>query len=298
MASAAAVLARMDRAMRQLSGDRIDAVHVARRKLQRERRLAYGLMALTSGVLVVLAAPGVIVPTFSSWATPLSILAGVAAVAVLGRIALGGMRRRIAVLEDSWAATPPVAPGEPAACHVCGGPVVAGDDPAVARCPYCGADNLVDHDVLERVARASSAVVTNLDRAIEEQASSLADVMGETHTSLLALLVTIPIVAPVFTLASSLVVGSIETPFDSSARYGFGKSYGTKCACVHPARAGDPPFDPATLVAKKDCHYGGKVERLVGNPLTGNHAVVVVGSSSYDRKMNELCVEDDVPARR
>lgn len=64
-----------------------------------------------------------------------------------GLVVIARARRRLA---EACAAVPPAGPGEPAGCHVCGGPVAPDPGSPFARCPYCKADNLVDPSLLAR----------------------------------------------------------------------------------------------------------------------------------------------------
>lgn len=303
--AAAAVLARMDRSRRQLADDQWRVVQTAREDLARQRAAGVRTIVFTFLVLLFLGIPGVVAPTASPWATPLSILVGVAVVAWLGRRLLGQLRDRLEVLEGSWAAHVPEGGGE-ARCHVCGAPVAGGGDPPVARCRYCGADNLVDPVVLARRERGANVIVRGLDAAIEEHATAVSMIDTTTATSFRALTVGMVVVAPIFTLLSTLVIAGVDTPFDATMGYGItGPGWvwnHAPCECVyevrgHRTKEGLPSteVDPRSLIGRKDCFYGGTVTGLAGNPLTGNHAVLSVGISERRRPMKELCLE---PSRR
>jgi len=81
--------------------------------------------------------------------------------------------RRQRQLEQSCAAVPPAAPGEPASCHVCGGPVAAADGQAVVRCRFCQADNIVLPRVLQRsqhaFVKSAQELIRDLDRLAVEK---------------------------------------------------------------------------------------------------------------------------------
>jgi hypothetical protein len=70
---------------------------------------------------------------------------------VTGGLCLVWLSRSGNAIRLACAAIPPAAPGEPAACRVCGAPVVVPGGAAFARCGYCAADNLVEPRALDLV---------------------------------------------------------------------------------------------------------------------------------------------------
>ena len=91
----------------------------------------------------------------------------------LGFVAFRQLRKMRLALEASCAAVPPGRPGEPARCHVCGGPVAPRGVEAVTRCGYCQADNIVDPRVLDAQAQSRRAEVTSYAGEVTAQARAL-----------------------------------------------------------------------------------------------------------------------------
>ncbi len=104
-----------------------------------------------------------------------------------------GRRRRF---EDLCAAQPPIHPGDPACCRVCGGPVSsAKDGVAVVRCGHCAADNLVSVIALERARARSALVFTDYERWTASQAVSVGGVTAASGVVLVVLSVLTPVLA-------------------------------------------------------------------------------------------------------
>lgn len=97
----------------------------------------------------------------------------VVVLSVLAWFAFRSVRAMRRELEARCAAVPPLAPGQPARCRVCGGPVSPQGVERVARCPYCRADNLLDPSVLSEQAKARAAHVTDYAAGITASAREL-----------------------------------------------------------------------------------------------------------------------------
>ncbi len=93
--------------------------------------------------------------------------AGMVAAAVLGYRWAKQQRAR---LEQACAARPSLQPGEPDRCHVCGAPIAPGGPTRhVARCDYCGADNLVDPELLAQLRREQERSFGDYEQSIEQE---------------------------------------------------------------------------------------------------------------------------------
>ncbi len=97
-------------------------------------------------------------------------LAGLAGLAVYSFRALRAQRRS---LEVTCAAGPPVAPGAPARCRVCGGEIHTGAAGALVRCTYCQADNLLAPDRIAEQAVARARDADDQVAAISREAQAL-----------------------------------------------------------------------------------------------------------------------------
>ena len=102
------------------------------------------------------------------------------------------LRRYARELREACAATPPSAPGEPAGCHVCGGAVAQQGTHPIARCGYCGADNVV---TASDMAAAQTRRGESLD-AFEGHLREHADAAGRGMRRLLMTTVLFATVAP------------------------------------------------------------------------------------------------------
>jgi hypothetical protein len=128
-----------------------------------------------------------------------------------------GLWARVArgALERAAVAFPPSAPGEPASCHVCGGPVPVGVEPLV-RCAYCGADNLVEPAALQRAGSKRALALDAWENDIERHARAAATTTRAASALLLPAAVVFPAVALV---GGALVLLSIEHPAAESVEY-------------------------------------------------------------------------------
>lgn len=152
MARAEAVLQGTDETARQLS-DRQRSAVVRALRWRTLHRLLLGvggfpflLWAAIGLYVAATAEQGVAVVAFPISLSPILIYAAV------GLVAYGVATSARNRLLGACAAGPPRAPGEPAECHVCGGPVASSGIDSFARCAYCGTDNVV-HPVALAAAR-------------------------------------------------------------------------------------------------------------------------------------------------
>ena len=77
-----------------------------------------------------------------------------AAVAV---VLVRALKRARANLLEGCAAVPPERPGEPAACSLCGATIGAWGTNPIARCSFCGADNVVHPEAMARALARKTA---------------------------------------------------------------------------------------------------------------------------------------------
>ncbi|MFN7974485.1 MAG: hypothetical protein U0166_19390 [Acidobacteriota bacterium] len=91
--------------------------------------------------------------------------AGLASVTLLRRA-----RRRV---ERAAAAEPPAREGEPMRCHVCGGPLAVAGVKAIARCAYCGSDNVVSALAIARAGAERRAVLDDYAGEVKRQSGGV-----------------------------------------------------------------------------------------------------------------------------
>lgn len=85
--------------------------------------------------------------------------------------ALVSMVRTARKLHGATLAVPPLRPGEPAACRVCGGPI--GRIDGVVRCDYCHADNVIDAKILARAGERRADAMKDDVEALQERADDI-----------------------------------------------------------------------------------------------------------------------------
>ncbi|RLB49722.1 MAG: hypothetical protein DRJ42_20445 [Deltaproteobacteria bacterium] len=148
---------------------------------------------------------------------------------VLGLLILLWTRRS---LREKSAAIPPAAPGAPARCRVCGGPLESTATDVIVRCPYCGADSVVTRGVL-----------AGLHGRLQLATGHYSDVVSRSATAIgsgLAGLVLFPAAVLVVPVVSFLAVASLftfyiddrEDPPDLSARYVVETVPGVNLECI------------------------------------------------------------------
>ena len=227
--------------------------------------------------------------------SPLALLLG------SGLFVRSRLRRRLRGVLDAAAAAPPAAPGEPARCYLCGGPVVAGSG-AVVRCGYCATDNVVDDAVVARVARRDVEVADGFARAIVALAPASSDAGFSALGFLLTFTFGMPLVVFVLTVAFSAVATSVHKPADMTRRYVVVERNGHRCVGAVTKETdklrielgGNPPSDFAfteVLDAKDTTPI--KLEELRGRRVAlGSRQGTVVGFEQNMYDENELVLDD------
>lgn len=136
-------------------------------------------------------------------------------IAVFGGSGLLFLRRRLGHVRASLAAFPPSAPGEPAGCHVCGGPVTAREDAAFARCPYCGADNLVDSKALANLGARRAEVLEGFASEVEHRAAIARQALRSSFRGLgLGALVAVPTTCCLTFVVYTVLSQTESEPYD------------------------------------------------------------------------------------
>lgn len=88
-------------------------------------------------------------------------------------MALRHVHRRGVALAERCAAVPPSAEGQPARCHVCGGPLEVHAKQGIVRCGFCRADNVVSRSILSRLGAKRQARVGQLLEQVQGEARAL-----------------------------------------------------------------------------------------------------------------------------
>ncbi|XXX76822.1 hypothetical protein WMF30_55150 [Sorangium sp. So ce134] len=253
---------------------------------------------------------------------------GMVVAAWLGTVGTGAavlalMRRRQRRIEEACAARPPAAPGEPAACHVCGAPLGGGDG-AIARCGFCAADNLVAPAVLERVRARQVVILQSFEQAVSAELASFGRATSGAAAAVVATAVVVPIAAFVLAVAAVLVGESRRLPIDASVSYAavstplgqcIGKITTTKDGSAvvrfggfrraelpeEQAIAPGAPVEavsPVALVGRfvTAKQGAGVVEEVFSSPLTGNSAEVRrEDGTSFTSSVAGLCLSGVLP---
>src|SRR5262245_4847173 len=109
---------------------------------------------------------------WDDWINIAGPLCGLAACLVTGLLVLGLLRWGRRKFEATYAANPPSVEGGEATCHVCGAPLPppSGSKMGLVRCRFCAADNLVDRDLMRRIAGARKLVVEDHAREVGRRA--------------------------------------------------------------------------------------------------------------------------------
>jgi uncharacterized Zn finger protein (UPF0148 family) len=125
---------------------------------------AQGARGLYLVVLALLLFPTILTTGVVDWASETAdrpMLALTLAPALIMLFAAGVsatlIYRRHRALMAGCAADPPRAGDESGRCNVCGGPLASKPGTVVARCGFCGADNIVSQTTLARVERANES---------------------------------------------------------------------------------------------------------------------------------------------
>lgn len=112
------------------------------------------------------------------------------------------VQRRHQTLIAGCAADPPRAGDEAGRCSVCGGPLASGPGAVVARCGFCGADNIVSEATLARVERAHETGAALFERRLRGRQQAM---RGATRTAD-ALVIAVPVLAFVLITAGAFHV--------------------------------------------------------------------------------------------
>ncbi|WP_437334927.1 hypothetical protein [Sorangium sp. So ce394] len=217
--AAAHVVFQTDARRRQLS-DALRRMLVAASRRHARLLVVFSLASVPITALAAIILLGV-------WVSPDTegnlVTGGMVVAAWLGTVGTGAavlalMRRRQRRIEEACAARPPAAPGEPAACHVCGAPLGGGDG-AIARCGFCAADNLIAPAVLERVRARQVVILRSFEQAVSAELASFGRATSGAAAAVVATAVVVPIAAFVLAIAAVLVGESRRRPIDATVRY-------------------------------------------------------------------------------
>lgn len=212
-----------------------------RRALGSSRSAALGYWLTTAAVSVPLLACGALGTLITLGGRDTSIAGAAMSLTPLALfllVAIVGQRtvnKRYSDLRIACAAVPPSSPGQPAGCHVCGGPLSGPANAAILRCGFCSADNVVAADALTAAASARATLTGDVETTVRRQAG-LARSIAKQAT--LAIVIS-AVGAPFFTVLASfllfMALSQVEGPIDLSYRYGLVKTpSGTCIAHVYP----------------------------------------------------------------
>ncbi|MBK8252930.1 MAG: hypothetical protein IPK82_09700 [Polyangiaceae bacterium] len=229
------------------------------------------------------------------------------------------VKKRYTALAAACAALPPVSPGAPFACHVCGASLSPATS-AVVRCGFCQADNVVSSDVVKVAAERRGAVTSNFQEQVRLQATAARSVANQATFALVASAIGAPIFTVVLLFVAVIVLSKVEGPVDLTYRYGVISTDNGNCiAHVYPRVDGkwllgfgqtppkgrksieerdtvdDLPAMTANDFTGKKVKAGdsgkppaGTIERVHGNQIAGNEAVI--GGKSYP--VEGLCFDE------
>lgn len=153
-------------------------------------------------------------------------------VLLVGAFGVSGLlflRRQIAKLRACLAAFPPPAPGEPAGCYVCGGPIPTHEGVAFVRCPYCAADNLVDPKLLATLGVRREAILDGFERDIGHRSEIARQALRSSLRGLaLGAVLALPVTFGLSCLLS-FVLTQVETEPDDELEYALVESPAGRC---------------------------------------------------------------------
>lgn len=224
-----------------------------------------GMLAAMSCIMVVAVVPVILILLVA---------------ALLGWMFLRRSRRK---LERACCAVPPLKAGEPAGCHVCGGPLQSRGTQKVVRCGYCGADNLVAPAVLRHAGARRKAVVGDYQREVREQAVRVSGTLSRATIVFLVLVFVSPVLcgAPTLIIATVVLVfgmaswAIVETnkPPSENQRYGIAEVPEGHCVCwLDPYEDKttvefDPPLHSGTVVTVDDLEEIWTISDLIGREV-------------------------------
>ncbi len=321
--TAAQIVFQSDVRSRQFSAALRSKLASADRRRQRYL-LVFILVALPITLFSMVMALGIAVDDDTEGNLFMGSLIALAWIATVGSGALGLalVLRRQRQLVEACAARPPQAPGEPAACHICGAPLAGGVE-GVVRCTFCGADNLVDPRVLARLRHRQSVAQYAIEQEVGAELRSFEHVTTQTSAALAATALAIPIGTTVLLLILLFALNARREPVDAKIRYvavstpvgrcigklvskrgkgavvSFGAWRPDKLPKEQPfdAAAGQEPFSAETLIGRTlETPSGkvGRVEVVFSSPLTGNSAGLRRADGVMtDTSIAGLCFKDE-----
>ncbi len=163
------------RAARMLPADRARSENLVRTLLRQPGAHSVNLLLTLLGFVLFAALPFTLA-TFGVWLFVVLALASLALVFFV-RLVVSN-RRALRLMELNFRARAPSCEGAPWSCRRCGAPLSSpGDEDTVARCVYCGADNLLGVD-LRSEATATSQQALHLIDAVRHRRRELATNLG------------------------------------------------------------------------------------------------------------------------
>jgi hypothetical protein len=179
----------------------------------------------SAGCAVVQSVGGTPAGTLMMGVWPAILLVG----GVLGLLSMVRTRRR---LREATAAIPPAAPGAPARCRVCGGPLEPRATDVIVRCGYCAADCVVTKGVLDELRTRLRLTTDRWGDMVLRSATAIG--------SGLAGLVLLPLALLLLPVACYLCIASVfvfyldqrEDPPDRTVRYVVERVPRVELSCV------------------------------------------------------------------
>ncbi|WP_437762701.1 hypothetical protein WMF27_44895 [Sorangium sp. So ce281] len=236
------------------------------------------------------------------------ITGGMVVAAWLGTVGTGAavlavMRSRQRRLEEACAARPPAAPGEPAACHVCGAPLGAGDG-AIARCGFCAADNLVAAPVLERVRARQVVILRSFEQAVSAELASFGRATSGAAAVVVATALAVPVASFVLAVAVTLVGESRRSPVDAAVTYAVvGTPLGQCIGKIMPGKGGGTAvrfggFRRAELPEEQAIAPGAPIEAVSPASLVGRSVTAKQGAGVVQGVFSSPLTGNSVEVRR
>lgn len=223
----------------------VSSLDVRERQLSSLQRRVLGSGLVRSGLYLALFAV-VVLPFACCFAGalpgllegPLDVASLVCFIAPLLLVTVSGisgflfLRARLGRLRASLAAFPPPAPGEPAGCHVCGGPVTASEGDTFARCGWCGADNLLDAELVQAQGRSRIASLDEFESEVQRRQRIVHDALrGATRGLLYGALVSLP-AACCLSGGVFIALEQTETELHEELRYTLVEAPPGRCVAV------------------------------------------------------------------
>jgi hypothetical protein len=166
----------------------------------------------------------------------LALLASLALVVLATRLVMTRQR----ALERAFSAVPPAAPGEAAACHVCGGELAARAE-GVVRCTYCATDNIVRPAVLARLESTRAGAFASLGEAVTKKLAELQQATFSAGVISFVGALVAPLGVGVTALAIAVVYSLQSHPADPAVAYVIVQENGRACIGALKTKS-DPPI--------------------------------------------------------